>query len=101
MNRGDIVRILHGTSVRGEEKPVSTKALGLPGSARVRELANLDGFFSIYCVESSASTFPFADLRGALEKSGTDALALVGRDGEDTVVLHRKADSPREQGAGR
>jgi hypothetical protein len=46
---------------------VSTEALSALVGIRARKLAYVNGFFSVYCIESAGTTFPFADSRGALE----------------------------------
>jgi hypothetical protein len=94
MYRDDVAAILGRAGMSVQDAPVSSEALGLPGSIRARKLVELDSLFSVYWIESSVSSFPFAELGRALERSGEDALALVIRGGKDSVALHAAAGGP-------
>src|SRR5215218_2906153 len=92
MDCRDLVEVIGKSGIQAVDRPVPASSLGLPDVARVRLLAELGGLLRVYCAETPGDLLSASRLRGNLEGTGYNSLALVTRDGQDFLVVYVAID---------
>ncbi len=97
MNRQTMVGVLRDAGIEVKDGTIPPSTLGLPDSVRVRLLVDHEGLFRVYCAVNLPSSLPISGIKGALKKSGDEALLLLDRGRERLMALHMTSEGADTQ----